>query len=144
MTKKWLLQAPNRLKYQCPTHLQNSTNLNRLVDPSSRVVNILICGHCSSLSQRNNNHYMYGGSLSCIFTLSILEHRQQNIFSRPLWVRRWLLFQQNSGKQYSYTTNSRRVHHRQSIATYRPILGRHISRLSVDISAESVDRYSVD
>ena len=28
--------------------------------------------------------------------------------------------------------------------TYRPILGRHIGRLLVDISAESADRYSVD
>ena len=87
---------------------------------------------------------LYGGSLGCIFALSILEQRQQNLFSRPLWVRSWLLFQQNNGKQYSYNTDSRPVHHRQSIATYRPIVGRHIGRLSVDISAESVDRYLVD
>ena len=60
MTKKWLLQLPIRLEYQYYTHLQKSTNLTRLVDPSSRVVTALLNKythfwiHCSSLSHRNN------------------------------------------------------------------------------------------
>ena len=77
-------------------------------------------------------------------------------FAVPLWVRRWLLFQQNNGERYSDTTDSRPIHHRQSYRprcrlTYRPIstdfrptcrpsVGRyvdlHIDRYSVDMSAD--------
>lgn len=65
-------------------------------------------------------------------------------FAVPLWVRRWLLFQQNKGEQYSDTTDSRLIHHRQSIATHRPrcqpSADRVLADISVDISAKSVDR----
>ena len=51
-------KLPIRLEYQYYTHLQKSTNLTRLVDPSSRVVTALLNKythfwiHCSSLSHR--------------------------------------------------------------------------------------------
>ena len=65
-------------------------------------------------------------------------------FAVPLGVRRWLLFQQNKGEQYFDTTDSQLIHHRQSIATYRPrcqpSADRVLADMLVDISAESVDR----
>ena len=74
-------------------------------------------------------------------------------FAVPPWVRRWLPFQQNNGEQYSDTTDSQPIRHRQSIATYRPrcrptyrpiyrpILGRHVCRLSVDMSVDCRSTY---
>jgi len=60
-------------------------------------------------------------------------------FAVPLWVGRWLLFQQNNGEQYSDTTDSRPIHHRQSIATYRPTdtLDRYVDLQSADMSTDS-------
>ena len=66
MTKKRLLQTSNlpripiQILYKYYTNLQKSTNLTRLVDPSSWVVTALLNKythfwiHCSSLSHRNN------------------------------------------------------------------------------------------
>jgi len=73
-------------------------------------------------------------------------------FAVPLWVRRWLLFYQNKGEQYSDTTDSQSQHIGRGVGlvpteywlicrmTYQLILGRHVRRLSVGVLAESVDR----
>ena len=59
--RKGFYKLPIHLEYQYSTHLQKSTNLNRLVDPSSPVVTALLNEylhlwiHCSSLSHKNNN-----------------------------------------------------------------------------------------
>ena len=52
--------------------------------------------------------------------LSTHENRRYNLLPHPMWARRWLLFQEDNREQYSDTTDSRPIHHRQSIATYRP------------------------
>ena len=61
-------------------------------------------------------------------------------FAVPLWVRRWLLFQQNNSERYSDTTDSQPIHHRQSIATYRPrcrpSADRHTDRQSAGMSTK--------
>ena len=73
-------------------------------------------------------------------------------FAVQLWVRRWLLFQQNNGEQYSdtptvdrYTTDSQSQHidrhvGRHSRPICRPTVGRHVDRVSADMSTDiSVD-----
>ena len=65
-------------------------------------------------------------------------------FAVPLWVRRWLLFQQNKEEQYSdtptvdrYTTDSQSQHiGRHSRPMCRPTVGRHVDRVSSDMSTD--------
>ena len=55
-------KLPIRLEYQHSTHLQKSTNLNRLVDPSSRVVTALVNEYPHlwiHLSHTNKNKIVY-------------------------------------------------------------------------------------
>ena len=63
-------------------------------------------------------------------------HISCGCFAVPLWIRRWLLFQQNNGEQYSDTTDSRPIHHRQSIATYQPRCRPSADRQSAGMSTE--------
>ena len=88
--------------------------------------------------------YVFSSSLLLYKTLIVFF----NLLSPPLCVRRWLLFKQNNGEQYSATADSRLIHYQQSIATYRPrchpsadrhtnrYLGGHVDQVSADISTD--------
>ena len=76
--------------------------------------------------------------------LSTHENRRYNLVPHPLWARRRLLFQEDNREQHSDTTDSRPIHHRQLIATYRPRYrpdddrhtDRSVDRQSADLSTE--------